>query len=65
MIQIPSGSSLHGAGPIGVRYSLPDLLLEVKLERDAPAFAMEKLEQVEIAKLFAKNRPRRAVKPRQ
>ena len=45
-----------------VRYSLPDLLREVKLERDAPAFAMEKLEQVEIGKLFQKNRPRRAPK---
>ena len=39
-------------GLVGVRYSLPQLLREVKLERDAPAFAMEKLEQVEIAKLF-------------
>ena len=47
-----------------VRYSLPDLLREVQLERDAPAFAMEKLDQVEIAKLFKKTRPRRAVKNR-
>jgi hypothetical protein len=45
-----------------VRYSLPQLLREVKLERDSPVFAMEKLEQVEIAKLFLKNRPRRARK---
>jgi hypothetical protein len=56
------------AGPAGftgiteVRYSLPGLLREVQLERDAPAFAMEKLEQVEIAKLFQKNRSRRAPK---
>ncbi|MFZ5493863.1 MAG: hypothetical protein ACOZE5_00815 [Verrucomicrobiota bacterium] len=49
-----------GHGITEVRYSLPELLREVKLERDAPAFAMEKLEQVEIAKLFQKNRPRRA-----
>ena len=42
-----------------VRYSLPDLLREVRQERNAPAFAMEKLDQVEIAKLF-KKRPRRA-----
>ena len=48
------------SGITEVRYSLPDLLREVQLERDAPAFAMEKLEQVEIAKLFRKNRPRRA-----
>jgi hypothetical protein len=51
-----------GFGLTEVRYSLPQLLREVKLERDAPAFAMEKLEQVEIAKLFHKNRPRRANK---
>ena len=44
-----------------VRYSLPQLLREVQEERRAPAFAMEKLDQVEIAKLFTKNkRPRRA-----
>ena len=53
------------AGLAGVRYSLPQLLREVQLERNAPAFAMEKLEQVEIAKLFQKNRARRAIKPRQ
>lgn len=46
----------------GVRYSLPQLLREVKLEREAPAFAMEKLDQVEIGKLFSKKRPRRALK---
>ena len=48
-----------------VRYSLPALLREVARERDAPAFAMEKLDQVEIGKLFKKTRPRRAVKNRQ
>ncbi|HEY8993646.1 MAG TPA: hypothetical protein VIM71_03090 [Lacunisphaera sp.] len=53
-----------GYGLAEVRYSLPQLLREVQLERDAPAFAMEKLEQVEIAKLFQKNRPRRANKSR-
>lgn len=45
-----------------VRYSLPQLLREVKIEREAPAFAMEKLDQVEIGKLFARKRPRRATK---
>lgn len=49
---------------VGVRYSLPQLLREVKMERDTPAFSMEKLEQVEIAKLFQKNRPRRVLKSR-
>lgn len=48
----------------GVRYSLPQLLREVQLERNTPAFAMEKLEQVEITKVFQKNRTRRAIKSR-
>jgi hypothetical protein len=47
-----------------VRFSLPELLREVQLERNAPAFAVEKLDQVEIAKLFQKNRPRRAAASR-
>ncbi len=38
----------------GARYSLPQLLREVQLERNTPAFAMEKLEQVEITKVFQK-----------
>lgn len=48
----------------GVRYALPQLLREVQLERNTAAFAMEKLEQVEITKVFQKNRPRRALKSR-
>ena len=35
-----------------VRYSLPDMLEELKLERAAATFAMEKLDQQEIGKLF-------------
>ena len=62
-VPTPATSTLD-AGPVGVRYSLPQLLREVQLERNAPAFAMEKLEQVEIAKLFQKNRPRRVLKSR-
>ena len=65
MSAAPSQPAPGDAGLIGVRYSLPQLLREVQLERNAPAFAMEKLEQVEIAKLFQKNRPRRVIKPRQ
>jgi sulfur relay (sulfurtransferase) DsrF/TusC family protein len=45
-----------------VRYSLPEMLREVQLERSASVFAMEKLDRTEIAKLFQKNRPRRALK---
>jgi hypothetical protein len=47
-----------------VRYSLPALLAEVQIERRAPAFAGERLDQVEIAKLFNKPRPRRVLKSR-
>jgi hypothetical protein len=50
------------AAPTEVRYSLPDLLREVAQERGAPAFAMEKLDQVEITKLYQKPRPRRVLK---
>ncbi len=64
MKDVPAGSAAQSAplsaGLAEVRYSLPELLREVQLERTAPAFAVEKLDQVEIAKLFQKNRPRRA-----
>jgi hypothetical protein len=45
-----------------VRHSLTELIREVELERSAAAFAMEKLEQVEITKLYQQPRPRRALK---
>ena len=45
-----------------VRYSLPELLREVQLERSAAVFAMEKLDRTEISKMFEKPRPRRAIK---
>lgn len=35
-----------------VRYSLTDMLRELKVERAAASFAMEKLDQREIEKLF-------------
>lgn len=35
-----------------VRYSLPALLEEIKVERSASTFAMERLDQGEIGKLF-------------
>lgn len=46
-----------------VKYSLPDLLNELKAERSAGSFAMEKLDQSEIGKLF-KAKPTRRVKPK-
>lgn len=35
-----------------VRYSLPEMLEELKAERSGGGFAMEKLDQHEIGKLF-------------
>jgi hypothetical protein len=43
-----------------VRYSLPDLLREIDLERRESSFSMETLDQVEIGKLFANRRRRHA-----
>lgn len=35
-----------------VRYSLPELLAEIRAERSAGTFGMERLDQSEIGKLF-------------
>jgi hypothetical protein len=44
-----------------VRYSLPQLLKELEIERAADFFAMEKLDQTEITKMFkAQTAARRA-----
>ena len=49
--------------PIGeVRYSLLQLLSELKAERAAAAFAMEKLDQGEILKILKAKKVRRAKK---
>jgi len=45
-----------------VRYSLPQLLKELDAERAAASFAMEKLDQVEIGKLFKSRSLARRVK---
>lgn len=44
-----------------VRYSLPELLRELRLERTTGSFAMERLNQLEIGKLF-QNKAKRRVK---
>jgi hypothetical protein len=46
-----------------VKYSLPDLLAEIEAERGSASFAMEKLDQAEIGKLFKSKKPIR-VKPK-
>lgn len=43
-----------------VKYSLPEMLHELTAERAAATFAMEKLDQFEIGKLFKTQAPRRA-----
>ncbi len=43
-----------------VRYSLPEMLQEIELERRESSFAMESLDQAEIGKLFANRRRRNA-----
>lgn len=45
---------------VGVRYSLPAVLAEIKAERMAGTFANEKLDQSEIGKLFKPQKRRRA-----
>lgn len=59
----PSGESdsvFKPAELAEVRYSLPQMLAELKLERTSGLFAMEKLDQNEIGKLFKAKGPRRA-----
>jgi hypothetical protein len=46
-----------------VKYSLPEMLAELDAERGSASFAMEKLDQNEIGKLFKAKKPVR-VKPK-
>lgn len=43
-----------------VKYSLPEMLRELEIERAASSFSMEKLDQMEIGKLFTTKSSRRA-----
>ena len=56
---LTGGSAVPAILPSGVRYSLPQMLAELKVERAAAFFAMEKLEQDEIKKLFRPKAARR------
>jgi hypothetical protein len=66
-MSLPSDSESTSPAPAlavaEVRYSLPQMLQELKAERAASTFAMEKLDQHEIGKLF-KAKPTRRVKPK-
>ena len=57
----PSGASSKPPAIVltEVRYSLPEMLAELKAERGTGSFAMEKLDQVEIGKLFKPKTTRR------
>ena len=55
-----SNPQAEALAPAEVKYSLPALLRELKVERAAGTFAMEKLDQTEIGKLFKAKAPRRA-----
>jgi len=46
-----------------VKYSLPEMLAELEAEKGSAMFAMEKLDQAEIGKLFKAKKPTR-VKPK-
>lgn len=62
MSTTPSSSESAPPAPLAiaeVKYSLPDLLNELKAERSASTFAMEKLDQHEIGKLFKAKASRR------
>jgi len=58
----PAARAIIPPAAIGeVRYSLPQLLKELEIERAAGSFAMEKLDQAEITKMFkAQTAARRA-----
>jgi len=43
-----------------VKYSLPEMLAELDAEKGSASFAMEKLDQSEIGKLFKSKKPIRA-----
>ena len=45
-----------------VRYSLPQLLAELEAERASGSFAMEKLDQTEIGKMFKNRQSNRRAK---
>ena len=61
---LPTRSSAPAATIGEVRYSLPQLLKELEIERAAGSFAMEKIDQVEITKLFKAQTSARRAKSR-
>ncbi|MSU51830.1 MAG: hypothetical protein EXS41_00295 [Opitutaceae bacterium] len=56
---LPPFASGSNAPFAEIRYSLPELLREVKKDRASASFAMEKLDQPAITKLFEQHHSRR------
>ena len=61
----PEPTELHEPTPkksvlSEVKYSLPEMLAELEAEKGATSFAMEKLDQSEIGKMFKVKKPTRA-----
>lgn len=48
-----------------VKYSLPELMRDVKLDRSTSLFSMEKLDQDTISRLFEQNNSLRASKTKE
>ena len=55
----PEGAPAHPKTAMlaEVRYSLPEMLAEIQAEKGSASFAMEKLDQAEIGKLFKTKKP--------
>jgi hypothetical protein len=59
----PAGPESDSSSPFAeVKYSLPELLKDVKVDRSSSLFSMEKLDQDTISRLFEQNNARRASK---
>ncbi len=50
---------------LGLRYSLPEMLDQIKRERLSGGFATERLDQHEIVKIFKPQKRRRVTQPAQ
>lgn len=60
----PENPEPGSASPFAeVKYSLAELLRDVKLDRSSSLFSMEKLDQDTISRLFEQHNARRAAKP--
>jgi hypothetical protein len=57
------GPETDSASPFAeVKYSLPELLRDVKVDRSSSLFSMEKLDQDTISRLFEQHNSRRGPK---